>query len=94
MQLLESDRLKSMYVKFDNAHDIVGEKGLVNVHQEQVELEKVSPSEELRSVDPNQEEKRALPQKTPGDQRPTDRIPLQSALRPARRCGFVRRELF
>lgn len=43
MQLLESDRLKSMYVKFTNPHDIIGEKGLVKVHKEQVELEKVTP---------------------------------------------------
>jgi len=40
-QQLEEDRLKSMYVKFTNPHDIVGEKGLVKVHQEQVELEKI-----------------------------------------------------
>jgi hypothetical protein len=30
-----------MYVKFTNPHDIIGEKGLVKVHKEQVELEKV-----------------------------------------------------
>ena len=41
MQKLESDRLNSMYVKFTNPHDIIGEKGLVKVHKEQVELEKV-----------------------------------------------------
>ena len=41
MQKLEADRLKSMYVKFDNPHDIIADKGLVKVHKEEVELEKV-----------------------------------------------------
>jgi len=44
MHILENKRISSMFdVKFKNPHDIIGEKGLVKVHQKEVEKEKVNP---------------------------------------------------